>query len=134
MTLIVFMAVFTPHLSYAAMPSNDWWPLVQCGVTNSPDPTYQKECGFSDVIALIARIVRFLIIFGLSVAAIVFVWAGVLYITAGGNPEQINEAHKIFLKVLVGFILMLSAWLIVKFIQDTIINPEFQDLEEFTGK
>ncbi len=49
------------------------------------------------------------VIWNLSVvlAPLMIVWAGVLYITSGGNPEQITKAKNIIIYTLVGFAIIL---------------------------
>jgi len=144
------LLILTPGISYAEVitvpvadgtcnngASNAFWPLVQCGERCSVDggQTFRQEpvCEFNDFVSTIGRITNFLIVIGVSASAIVFAWAGFLYLSAGGSPEQIKRATGIFTKVMIGFVIMLSAWLIVKFIQDTLVNPEIKNIEEFGG-
>ncbi len=72
------------------------------------------ECTFGSVIALASSIINGWILAGVIVATMGFAYAGFLYITAGGSEESIKHAHSIFVKVLIGFALMLGAWLIAK--------------------
>ncbi len=86
------------------------------------------DCGWDELIAAIDRLIDFGMLIAAPLAAIAFVWAGVLYLTAAGNEGQIKKAHGIFKSVLIGFILVLSAWLIVKLILNTFapsISSEF---------
>lgn len=77
-----------------------------------------KECNFSSLRDLLQNIITFLLYIAMSIAAAAFFMAGFKYITAHGNPSQIESAHKIFTNVVVGLIIALSAWLIVH----TILN------------
>ena len=86
-------------------------PLVSHGAIV---PDCNADCGFNDLITLIKNIVDFLILITAPIAAIMFCYAGFLYVTAGGDTGQIGKAHKVFWTVLVGFLIVLSAWLIVK--------------------
>jgi hypothetical protein len=56
-----------------------------------------------------------------------FTYAGVEYVTAAGNSGKINQAHRIFWTVFVGFCIMLAAWLIVKSVS-VIVDPSFSSL------
>ncbi len=85
-------------------------------VTNCVDPF--TDCGWNELIDVIKNIIDYVVLLAAPLAAIAFLWAGFLYLTAAGNEGQIRKAHGIFTKVLIGFILVLSAWLIV----DTILN------------
>lgn len=100
--------------------------LVKCG-TQTANGRVSNPCGFTDFIRLIKGIADFLIVLGVAVAALVFAWAGFLYLTAAGNMHKIEEAHGLFGKVLIGFLLMLSAWLIVNTIEKTLLKKDNQD-------
>jgi hypothetical protein len=86
--------------------------LIPCGGTGEP------ECDLNQFIILIQNIIDFVIKIAIPAAAILFAYAGFLYLTASGKKGQIEDAHKIFTSVLWGFIIILSAWLIV----NTIVN------------
>jgi hypothetical protein len=70
-------------------------------------------CDFNGVMKQIQHIINILIVLGFVVAVLGFSYAGAIYITAGDNPGKITEAHSIFKKVLIGFIIMLLAWTVV---------------------
>ena len=48
--------------------------------------------------------------------AIMFAYAGFLYITNGGNESKIKQAHDVFLYVFIGLVVSLAAWLLMNFI------------------
>ena len=97
-------------------------PLVPCG-TLSSGGVVSNPCGWSDFITLLNNITNYLIILGAAFSAIAFGWAGFMMMTAGGEMSKIEKAKSIFGKVLVGFIIMLSAWLIVYAIEKGLIAP-----------
>src|SRR3989344_3403584 len=84
------------------------------------------ECNLCNLGELMQNIINFLIGLSISIAAVMFAYAGFLYTTAGANPTQIGRAHKIFQNVLIGFLIAISAWLVVQ----TILNAVF-DKESF---
>lgn len=79
-----------------------------------PESVPGGECGFGSVIDIASSIINGWILAGVIVATMGFAYAGFLYITAAGSEEKIKHAHSIFVKVLIGFTLMLGAWLITK--------------------
>lgn len=89
--------------------------LVPCGTgaVNTATGDVTNACGFSDFMTLVSNITNYLIVIGASVAALVFAYAGWLYMSAGGSAEQANKAKRIFGKVVLGFVIMLAAWLVV---------------------
>jgi len=72
------------------------------------------NCNLGDLLELIKRVIDFLLkSVAMPLAAIAFAWAGFLYLTAGGNPAKVSQAHDIFKGVVIGLLIALAAWLIV---------------------
>jgi hypothetical protein len=61
----------------------------------------------------VQRVLTFLIYASGIIAVGLFVWAGILMIFAGGNKSQIEKAKGLFWNAFIGFIIVISAWLIV---------------------
>jgi hypothetical protein len=63
-----------------------------------------------------------------------FAYAGYLYLTAMGNSGQISKAHTVFLDAIIGFIIMLSAWLFVDFILTALLKGDNPSQYRLLGK
>ncbi|MEK7208010.1 MAG: hypothetical protein AAB699_00500 [Patescibacteria group bacterium] len=110
--------------------------VVPCGYTvtetksvDGGQVTTQRiynPCDFNDIIVLGARLITGWIVIGVTIATMGFAYAGYLYMTAMGSEEKIKHAHSIFYKVALGFVFMLSAWLIAKVLEQTFLTPEQQ--------
>ena len=99
--------------------------LVRCGRELASDGSLKNPCDFEDLVALAQILIEWLIYISVSVAAIMFTYAGYLYVTAAGSEEQVKKAHEIFRNVFIGFILVLAAWLIVYTISIAVVaDPE----------
>lgn len=84
--------------------------------TAYPDALVQctSSCDFHDFVALLQRLTTFfLVAIAAPFAAIFFVYAGFLYMTAAGNQAKMNQAKSIFIWVVIGFAIALAAWLLV---------------------
>lgn len=94
--------------------------LVPCGTDST------NQCSFEDLIILANNVIDFLI-FNLAapLAGIVMAIAGIMMFTAGGNEAQLSKAKSIFGYVVIGILIALSAWLIVKAIVSVLIDPSF---------
>lgn len=80
-----------------------------------PNPL-RPECGsWPDCIGLIAKWIYYI---ALALAVIMFIWAGVLFMTSGGNEQQITKAKQAFLWAVVGLGLALMYWGLVYLIKD----------------
>lgn len=99
--------------------------LVPCGGSG------QNPCTFSDFFVLINNVINFLLFnIATPLAALTFAVAGWMYLTAGGDTGKIKQAHELFKNVAIGFIIALSAWLIVKAILLGLgIQPGFSQLQ-----
>lgn len=88
--------------------------------------TIDKPCGFDQVMELINNIIDFLIKYlATPLAALALCYAGGMLIFSGGSPESRTKAKKIIKNVIIGYIIALAAWLIVKTILSTLgFNPE----------
>lgn len=73
-----------------------------------------RICTFSDLMSLIARVIDYIFVLILPIAAIIFAYAGYLYITSGGNAEKRTAAKKAMTYLVVGVVVIMMAWLLVK--------------------
>jgi len=80
-----------------------------------PDCGYSigNQCSFADLVQLGMNILNFIVVFAISITAIMFAIAGFLYFSDGGNEKNITTAHTIFTSVVIGLVIILTAWLIV---------------------
>lgn len=81
--------------------------LVPC------DGSPEHPCRFTSLIDLVNRIIQYLIYLMIPLAAIVFAYAGFILITQGGSPAARETAKGMFIKVVIGLIFVLGAWLIM---------------------
>ena len=109
--------VFSPTVAFAQST------IIPCGFDLSgngiiqDEAGFNEECDFNDLITLAQNVINFLI-FGIAspLAAIMFAYAGFLYVTNRGNESQVKQAHDIFLFVFWGLVVALGAWVFVNFI------------------
>lgn len=81
------------------------------GATLSPPPGVPTS--FPDLLLKIAQGVGELVA---SLAVIMIIWAGILYLTSGGSPEKINKAKAALTYAIIGIIVGLAATGIVQII------------------
>ena len=97
--------------------------LAQGGLVPCTGPT----CNFCHLFVLARNIMKFLILtLAMPIAALLFAWAGILYITAAGNTGQIGRAKKIFADVLLGLVIAVAAALIVDLILRTFTGNDLK--------
>lgn len=93
-------------LSAAASSSTG---LIPC------DGSEANPCNFGTLMTLVSTVINFLLFsVAMPLAAISFMIAGYIMVTAGGNESKVTTAKTIFYYVLIGLIIALAAWLIVE--------------------
>ncbi len=50
------------------------------------------------------------------IATVLILYAGFMWMTAGGNDEQVGKARKILIQAVIGLAIILSAWAITNFV------------------
>ena len=87
-------------------------PIIPCGGLAEDGKTPQPPCDFNMLMKLVNKIINWIIWISAPVAAGVFAWAGIKYMTTG-IADQKSEAKDMLQKVFIGFVVILSAWIIV---------------------
>lgn len=75
---------------------------------------------FSSIERFIEGFLRAIVIIALPLITIFIVYAGFKFIAARGNPESLNDAKRNMTYVVLGAILILSAWVLATMIGGTI--------------
>lgn len=112
-SLVFMFVLLIPVLSFSAGTSTS---LIQCGNTPTTTPGTNEitgDCTFTDAIGLINRLISGFIGIAWVIFTITLVYGGFLYITSGENPGNKEKAKKMLGNTVLGFILILTAWLIV---------------------
>ncbi len=108
-TVIYLCALLLPSSAVVAQG------LVPCSI---PDNVTQASCTICAGVTLIQNIINAAIGVAFPLSAILFAYAGFLYMTSGVSAGQISKAHGIFKSVAIGFVAVLCGWLVV----DTLIH------------
>ena len=88
----------------------------------------KTPCDFNYFMILINNIINFLLfVIATPLAALIICYAGWLYLSSGGSSENISKAKKILLNLVIGYVIALAAWLIVKTILKTLgVDPSIE--------
>jgi hypothetical protein len=93
--------------------------VPECGVV--VNGVIENTCDFNDAMILINNVITFLLItMATPLFALIIIYVAWLYLSAGGNTENVGKAKKIFKNALFGYVIALAAWLIVKTILSTL--------------
>lgn len=119
LVFIVVLFLFSPVLAVAA-PWDE--QIVPCTGALGKTP-----CTVCHIATLAQNILTTGIYIAVFLSAILFVWAGGLYLTSAANPSGVTKAKTLFFNVIVGLLLILGAWLIV----DTLMRVLVGSKEKF---
>ncbi|MDP6571702.1 MAG: pilin, partial [Patescibacteria group bacterium] len=72
--------------------------------------------GSSDIKGIIANIINITLGFLGIVAVIIILYAGYMWMTAGGNEEKVSKAKLILRNAIIGLVIILASWGIAAFI------------------
>jgi hypothetical protein len=97
--------------------------LVPCGV--SSDYLKATQCQACDLIALLQNVFKFIFALSIPIAAGLFAYGGFKYMSSGGKPEARSQANKIFTTTAVGFVVMLTGWLIINSVLYFLVGHQF---------
>lgn len=96
-------------------------PRCNKGEIDDETGDYKNDCDFEDVMALVNKFINFLLIkLATPIFAIIIMYVGFTYLTAGGDSGKISKVKGIFQNAILGYVLALAAWLIVKTILTTL--------------
>ena len=103
--MVMLLAIFLPGMGLAA-------ELVPCSTGD--------DCTFESLILLINNVLKFIFTkLAVPIAAIMFVYAGFLLVTAQGGEAK-GKAKTIFTNTVLGLVLAAGAYLIVKLVLVTL--------------
>lgn len=88
------------------------------------------NCTLDHIVRTGAAFANFL--FGISGAIflLIFVYGGFLYLTAGGQADQVKKAQKMLVDATIGMVLMFGASTLIRFIHGTITPPSRCESEQ----
>ena len=104
--VIVFLVLIIPVISLAQGTPPTEPGLVAC----------KENCGFNDFMVLVDTVIKFILYkMAIPIAAIMFAYAGFKMVTAGGEAAHARtEAKEIFTNTVIGLIIAVAAFLIIK--------------------
>lgn len=109
------LLVLMPDVAYAQ------GGIVPCGGPGQP------SCNICHLTKLAENVIEFIVKMAFVIAALLFAAAGFLFFTAGANEGNVTKARSIFTNVLVGIIIILTAWLVIDILLQTLtgqgVNP-----------
>lgn len=130
LNLLILIFVFSFLIFPLVVLAAEYLPLVPCGLKAQPSSggipnwNYVRPCTRCDAFKLAENVIDF-ILKGVipPVAAVLFVYAGLMILLGGAMPKRIEHGKTVFKNTFIGLLIILASWLIVNtFIQS--FGPE----------
>lgn len=86
-----------------------------------PSVALPNPLGTMNLRAIIGNIINMLIGVAGSIALLMFVYGGMLWLTSAGNAEKIKKGQAIILWSVLGMVVMFSAYIIVRYVLGAIL-------------
>ncbi len=93
------------------------------------DGGWSDKCTFADLVELIRVLFNDAVLLSTLVVVILFIYAGFILLTSGGNTAKWTQAKGILWNILLGYIWILVAWVIVYTISKALLFSEFTFLK-----
>ena len=97
------------------------------GTEKSIVPCKGVDCNLGSFAELIQNLLNFGIFFASVVAALLFAYAGWLYLSnsVGGGEAAVKKAKSLFWNVAIGYVIILGAWLVVDTLLGSLLGKDF---------
>jgi len=86
----------------------------------TPSAKLDNPLGVSTVPEVISRLIKIMLGLVGTVSLVVFIYAGFLWITAQGKPDQINKGKQAMIWAVVGILVVFSSYAILKYVFDVL--------------
>lgn len=94
--------------------------VVDCDGSHT---TGANACDFVAFIKQLNKIILYAIYISFPITGIAMAYAGYLLMTAEGNTKQWDAAKEMVTRVLIGFVLILGAWILIRTIISQLVVP-----------
>lgn len=93
------------------------------GSRGAPTPTLPNPLGgTTDIRTIIGRVIKAALGISGSIALLMFVWGGMLWLTSGGSPERIKKGKDAIVWAVLGLVLIFGSYAILNFVLGAILS------------
>lgn len=89
---------------------------------NTGTQTYGSQSGEVDLVNVAVDIINFLLGLVGIIFLILVIYAGFLWMTAGGNEDQVSKAKKLIINSVIGIVIIVAAYAFTNFVLRAILG------------
>lgn len=97
-----------------------FYALVLSSAASVAHAQFSNPLSSPAIVGMVESLVRGVIYVGTPGVIALLVWTGFLFVSAQGNPEGLSKARGMFLKVVLGGLLLFSLWAIAVLVGSTV--------------
>ena len=86
----------------------------------------ENPLGTTDVNLVVANVIRALLGVTGSIALLMFIWGGLLWLTSGGQPEKVKKGKETLKWALLGLVVIFFAYTAINFVLDALSGASCQ--------
>ncbi len=102
-------------------------PFSTGAQTNPLVPCSGDDCGTCQIVQLANNVTDIIIVLAVGISVIIFIYAGWLMLSSAGNAAQVKKGKGVMTNVLIGLIIILTAWLVIDVMLKSLLpNGEVQ--------
>jgi amino acid transporter len=117
--LFLVGAFFVPYLSHAQLDTNQ---LKALGNATYGQEATEKATSETYLAETIGGIIKMALGFLGLILVVLIIYGGFLWMTAGGNEEQVKKAKKFLENAIIGLIIVILAYSITYFVIDQLVK------------
>lgn len=124
-SILLLSFVLNSSVVFAVEPKETQFSIIE-NQEDIANCTENKDC-FCQVTILVGRITQFLLGLLGSLAFLMFVYGGLMWIMSGGSPDRVTKGKNAIIYSIIGIILALGSYAIVNLILLSLISGATED-------
>jgi hypothetical protein len=125
LSIIILNIIFVCNTAYADTAKNLFDKSLGISADKSGYSMAQKD-GEGYIIKLAGTAIKYYFLGFLGIAFLLLtIWAGYLWMTARGNEQQVEKAKTVIIDTVIGLIIVLAAYAIVRFFGENLVKITF---------
>lgn len=85
-------------------------------------PYLENPIKCDDAHCLFLQMIRFFLAGVAIVSTLMFIWGGYLFLTSGGNAEQVKKGKDVILWSTVGIIVIIGSWVLIQYLVQNLVG------------
>lgn len=115
---VLYAAPFT--YAQTSSPAPGILPVVLPDCDATLPPSDPRSCNVSKFFQLMNNVMEWLVIIVVPIAGVIIMYGGILIMTAGGTPGNIERGKSAIRSAVIGLVIAFGAWIIMRAILDAL--------------